>query len=120
MNLDAQVAILHQVATRPVERVQGGVETEKSVSLTEVGARQTVPFVLRHFAGLDEQFDVTRDVPLIRKIRLKVFDGDLSTVHLHGEEVDVVVLGVKRFFGVPLTESAVVNAAQHQTFRQGS
>ena len=93
---------------------------KQSVTVTEVGARQTVPFVLRHLAGVDEQFDVTRDVPPNRKIRLKVFDGHLSTVHLHGEEVDVVMLGMKRFFGVPLIESAVVNAAQHQTFRQGS
>ncbi|KAI0242839.1 hypothetical protein LSAT2_010896 [Lamellibrachia satsuma] len=86
---------LTQVAARPVARVQGEVETKKSEYITEVGARQTVPFVLRPLAGLGEQVDATRDVPPIGEIRLKAFGGHLSTVHLHGGEVDVVVLGVK-------------------------
>ena len=85
--------------------------------MTEVGARQTVPFVLRHLAGLGEQVDVTRNVPPIGEIRFKGFGGHLSTVHLYGEDVDVVVLGLKRFICVPLIESAVGNAAQPQTLR---
>ena len=55
-----------------------------------------------------------------REIRLEGFGGYLSSVHVHGEEVDVVVLGVKRVFSVRPVVCVVVGAAQHQTFRQGT
>ena len=35
-------------------------------------------------------------------------------------EVDVVVLGVKRILGVHAVVGIVIDAAQHQTFRQGT
>ena len=43
-----------------------------------------------------------------------------SPVHVHGEEVDVVVLSVKRILVVRTVEGVVIDAAQHQTFRQGA
>ena len=76
---------------------QGEVETE-GVPVKEVGARQAVPLVLRHLAGGGEHVDVTPDVQTLGKIRLERFGGYMSTVHVHGEEVDFVVLGVKRVF----------------------
>ena len=75
MNLDALVAILCYVAPRPVTRVQGVVEAEEGVSVTEIRARQTVPIVLRHIAGRGEQVDLTLDVPQVGKFWLKWFGG---------------------------------------------
>ena len=48
-----------------------------------------------------------------------MFGGHLSSVHVHGEEVDAVVLGMKRILGVRQVR-VVIDAAQHQTFRQGA
>ena len=93
--------------TRPEEEV---------ASVTEVGSRQIVTIVLRHLAVAGEQVDVTSDVPPICELRLKRVSRHMSTVCVHGEEVDVVVFGVKRVLCVPLIESAVLNAAQQQTF----
>ena len=92
MNLDAQVALLYHVATRSVAHVQGDIETEDCVAVMEVPARQTVLFVLRHLSGRGEQFALTPDVPSIRENRKKGIGGHQSTVHIYGEDVDVVVL----------------------------
>ena len=84
--------------------------------MMEVPARQTVLFVLRHLSGRGEQFELTPDVPSIRENRKKGIGGHQSTVHICGEDVDVVVFVVKRGFSVRLIESVVVNAAQQKTF----
>ena len=42
----------------------------------------------------------------------------MSSVHVHCEEVNVVVLGVKRILIERTVVRIVVDAAQHQTFRQ--
>ena len=44
----------------------------------------------------------------------------MSSVHVHRVEVDGVVLGVKRILGVHAVVGIVIDAAQHQTFRQGT
>ena len=48
------------------------------------------------------------------------FGGCLSTVHVHVEEVDGVVHGVKRIYVVRTVVNVVIDAAQHQTFQQGT
>ena len=50
----------------------------------------------------------------------KWFGGYLSAVHVHGEEVDVVVLGVKRVLVVRTVVRVAINVAQHQTFQLGA
>ena len=47
------------------------------------------------------------------------FGGCLSLIHVHGDEVDVVVLDVKRILDARTVVCVVIDAAQHQTFRQG-
>ena len=44
----------------------------------------------------------------------------MSPVHVHGDEVDVVVLGVKQILVVRTVVRIVIDAAQHQTFRHGA
>ena len=44
----------------------------------------------------------------------------MSSVDVHGEDVDVVVLGVGRVLSLRTVVRVIVNAAQHQTFRQGT
>ena len=44
----------------------------------------------------------------------------MSPVYIHCEEVDVVVRDVKRILFVRTVVRIVIDAAQHQTFRQGA
>ena len=44
----------------------------------------------------------------------------MSSVHVHYVEADGVVLGVKRIIVVRAVVRIVIDAAQHQTFRQGT
>ena len=111
MDLDARVALLHQVEARPATRVRGQIETEEGVPVTKVGASQAVLFVLRHFAGRDEQVNVTSDVMILEE-----FGGYLSTIHVDSEEVYVVMFGVKRIFSVQPVVRVVVDTTQHRSF----
>ena len=88
--------------------------------MPEVTARQSVPLVLPHLTGRGEQGEVAPDVEVVIEIRLDTFGGYLSPVHVYGEEVDVVVLGVKRILGVQTVVCIVIDAAHNQTFRQGA
>ena len=63
---------------------------------------------------------VAPDEEVVVEIRLDRFGGYLSPVHVHGEEVDVVVLRVKRILFVRTVVRIDFEAAQHQTFRQGA
>ena len=94
--------------------------TEESVAVPEVDASQVVYFVLPHLTDRSEQGEVAPHVAVVGEIRLEWFGGCLSSVHVHGKEVDVVVLGVKRVLGVRTVVRVVVDAAQHQSFRQGT
>ena len=44
----------------------------------------------------------------------------MSSVHVHCVEVDGVVLGVKRILVACTVVRIVIDAAQHQTFRQSA
>ena len=88
---------------RPVTGVRGQVKSEEGVSVAKVGACQTVPFVLRHFAVA--QVRVTPNVKSLGKVRLEGFRGHLSIVHIDGKEVYGVVLGVERVFSIRPVES---------------
>ena len=120
MDFDAQVALLYEVEARPVTGVRGQVKYEEGVSVAKVGACQTVPFVLRHFAGGGKQVRVTPNVKSLGKVRLEGFRGHLSTVHIDGKEVYGVVLGVERVFSIRPVESVVVDATQHDPFRKSA
>ena len=119
MHLDAQVALLYQMEADAIALVVGQVKT-KGVTVPEVAARQSVPLVLPHLTGRGEQVHVAPGEEVVVKIRLERFGGYMLPVHAHGEEVDVVVLGVKRIFVVRTVVRIVIDAAQHQTFRQGA
>ena len=80
--------------------------------MPEVGTSQTVPFVLPHLTGRREQVEVTPYEEVVAEIRLERFGGYLSSVDVHGEEVDVVVLGVERILNVRTVVRVVVDAAQ--------
>ena len=99
-----------------VALVGGQVKTEECVAVPEVAASQTVPLVLPNFAGRGEQAHVAPDEEVVVEIRLERFGGYLASVHVHCVEVDGVVLGVKRILVVRI----VIEAAQHQTFRQSA
>ena len=88
--------------------------------MPKVGTSQTVPFVLPHLTGRPEQFEVTPHEEVVAEIRLERFGGYLSSVDVHGEEVDVVVFGVERILNLQTVVHVVVDAAQHQAFRQGT
>ena len=62
MNLDAQFALLYKMEARTVTSDGGQVESEEGVPVTEVGANQTVPLVLRHLDSRGEHVQVTSDV----------------------------------------------------------
>ena len=72
------------------------VKTEACVAVPEVAAREFVPLVLPHLTGPGEQVEVTPEEEVVVEFRLEKFGGYLSPIHIHGAEVDVVVLGVKR------------------------
>ena len=119
MQFYAQVALLYQMEAGTVALVGGQVETEEGVAVSVVVASQSVPLVLPHLAGRGEQTHVAPDEEVVCEIGLERFGGYLSSVHVHRVEVDVVVLGVKRILGVHVVVGIVIDAAQHQTFRQG-
>ena len=120
MNLDAQVPLFNQVEARTDTRVGGEIETDESVTVPEVDASEVAPLVLPHLTSRGDQVEITPDVTIVVKIRLDRFGGFLSSVHVHGKEVDVVVLGVKRILDVRTIVRVIVYAAQHQTFWQGA
>ena len=120
MQFYAQVALLYQMEAGTVALVGDQVETEDGVAVSVVAASQSVPLVLSHLAGRGEQTHVSPDEEVVCEIRLERFGGYLSSVHVHRVEVDVVVLGVKRILGVHAVVGIVIDAAQHQTFRQGT
>ena len=98
--------------------IRGQVKTEEGVAVSEVAASQTVPLVLPNLAGRGEQTRVAPDEEVVFEIGLERFGGYLSSVHVHCEEVNVVVLGVKRILVERTVLRIVIDAAQHQTFRQ--
>ena len=90
--------------------VGGQIKTEEGVAVPEVAASQTVPLVLPNRVAPDEE--------VVFEIGLERFGGYLSSVHVHCEEVNVVVLGLKWMLVVRTIVRIVIDAAQHQTFRQ--
>ena len=116
MNFDTRVSLLHQVETRPIAGVRGQIKPEEGVPVAEVCAGQINSFVLRHFASGTEQVHVTANVTTLSKVRLERFSWHLSTVHVDGKEVNVVVLRVERVFRIRPVESIVVDAAQDKAF----
>ena len=120
MQLYAQVALLYQMEAGAVALVGGQVKIEEGVAVSIVGASQSVPLVLPHLAGRGEQTHVAPDEEVVFEIRLERFGGYLSSVHVHCVEVDGVVLSVKRILGVHTVVRIVIDAAQHQTFRQSA
>ena len=120
MQFYAQVAILYQMEAGTVALVGGQVETEEGVAVSVVAASQSVPLVLPHLAGRGEQTHVAPDEEVVFEIGQERFGGYLASVHVHRVEVDGVVLGVKRILVVRAVVGIVIDAAQHQTFRQGT
>ena len=120
MHLDAQVALLYQMEAGAIALVGGQVKTEEGVAVPEVAAGESVPLFLPHHTGRGEQVHVAPDEEVVVEIRLDRFGGYLSPVHVHSDDVDVVVLGLKRILVVRTVVRIVINAAQHQTFRQGA
>ena len=98
----------------------GQVKTEEGVAVPEVAASQTVPLVLPNLTGRGEQAHVAPDEEVVFEIVLERFGGYLSSVHVHCVEAYGVVLGVKRILVVRTVVRIVIDAAQHQTFRQGT
>ena len=120
MKLYAPVALLYQIEAGTIALVGGQVKTEEGVAVPEVAASQSVPLVLPHLAGRGEQAHVGPDEEIVFEIGLERFGGYLSSVHVYCFEVYGVVLGVKRILGVRTVVRIVIDAAQHQTFRQGT
>ena len=116
MQFYAQVALLYQMEAGAVAQV----ETEEGVAVSVVAASQSVPLVLPHLAGRGEQAHVAPDEEVVVEIGLERFGGYLSSVHVHCVEVDGVVLGVKRILVVRTVVGVVIDAEQHQTFRQSA
>ena len=120
MKFYAQVALLYQMEAGAVALVGGQVKTEEGVTVSVVVASETVPLVLPDLTGRGEQAHVAPDEEVFLEIGLKGFGGYLSSVHVHRVEAYGVVLGVKRFLGVRTVVGIVIDAAQHQTFRQSA
>ena len=120
MKFYAQVALLYQMEAGGVALVGGQVETEEGVTVSVVVASQTVPLVLPDLTGRGEQAHVAPGEEVVLEIGLKGFGGYLSSVHVHRVEAYGVVLGVKRILGVRTVVGIVIDAAQHQTFRQSA
>ena len=120
MKFYAQVALLHQMEAGTVALVGGQVETEEGVAVSVVVASQTVPLVLPDLAGQGEQARVAPDEEVVCEVGLEGFGGYLTSVHVHRVEAYGVVLGVKRVFIVRAVVGVVVDAAQYETFRQGT
>ena len=118
MQLYSQVTLLYQMEAGTIALNRGQVKTEEGVAVPEVAASQTVPLVLPNLAGRGEETRVAPDEEVVFKIGLERFGGYLSSVHVHCEEVNIVVLGVKRILVVRTVVRIVIDAAQHQTVRQ--
>ena len=103
-----------------VALVGGQVKTDEGVTVSVVVGSQTVPLVLPDLTGRGEQAHVAPDEEVFLEIGLKGFGGYLSSVHVHRVEAYGVVLGVKRILGVRTVVGIVIDAAQHQTFRQSA
>ena len=88
--------------------------------MSEIAANQAVPIVLPNLAGRGEQDHVAPDEKVFFEIGLERFGGYLSSVHVHCEEADGVVLGVKGILVVRIVVRIDIDAAPHQTFRQGA
>ena len=119
MKFYAQVALLHQMEAGTVALVGGQIETE-GVAVSVVVASQTVPLVLPDLAGRGEQARVAPGEEVFCEVGLEGFGGYLTSVHVHRVEAYGVVLGVKRVFIVRAVVRVVVDAAQYETFRQGT
>ena len=103
-----------------VALVGGQVETEEGVAVSVVVASQTVPLVLPDIAGRGEQARVAPGEEVVCEVGLEGFGGYLTSIHVHRVEAYGVVLGVKRVFIVRTVVGVVVEAAQYETFRQGT
>ena len=103
-----------------VALVGGQVETEEGVAVPVVAASQPVPLVLSHLDGRGEQAHVVPHEEVVFVIRLERFGGHLSSFHVHRVEADGAVLGVKRILVVHAVVGIAIDAAQHQTLRQGA
>ena len=113
MKFDAQVALLHQIEAGTVALVGGQVETEEGVAVSVVVASQTVPFVLPDLAGRGEQARLAPGEEVFCEVGLEGLRGYLTSAY-------GVVLGVKEIFIVRSVVGVVVDAAQYETFRQGT
>ena len=111
---------MYQIKAGTVALVGGKVETEEGVAVSVLVASQTVPLVLPYLAGRGEHARVAPGEEVFSEVGLEGFDGYLTTVHVHGDEADGVVLGVKRVCWVRAVVGVVVDAAQYETFRQGA
>ena len=118
MQLYAQVALLYQMEAGTIALIGGQIKNEEGVAVSEVAASQTVPLVLPNLVGRGEQTRVAPNEEVVFEIGLERFGGYLSSVHVHCEEVNIVVLGVKRILIERTVVRIVIDAAQHQTFRQ--
>ena len=119
MKFYAQVALLYQMEAGTIALVGGQVKTE-GVAVPEVAASQDVPLVLPKLTGRGEQAHVAPDEEVVFEIGLERFGGYLSSVHVHCLEAYGVFLGVKRILVVRTVVRIVIDAALHQTFRQGA
>ena len=120
MKFYAQVSLLYQIKAGTVALVGGQVETEEGVAVSVLVASQTVPLVLPYLAGRGEQARVAPGEEVVCEVGLEGFGGYLTTVHVHRVEAYGVVLGVKRVCDVRAVVGVVVDAAQYETFRQGT
>ena len=120
MKFYTQVALLHQMEAGTIALVGGQVETEEGVAVSVVVASLTVPLLLPDLAGRGEQARVASDEEVFYEVGLEGLGGYLTSVHVHRMEAYGVVLGVKRIFIVQSVVGVGVDAAQYETFRQGT
>ena len=91
----------------------GQINTEEGVAVPEDAASQAFPLVLPNLPGRGEQSHVAHDEEVVFEIGLERFGGYMSSVHVHCDEADDVVLGVKRILVVRTVVRIVIDAAQH-------
>ena len=120
MQFYAQVALLYQMEAGAIALIGVQIKTEEGAALPEVAANQTVPLVLPNLASRGEQAHVAHDEEVVFEIGLERYGGYLSSVLGHCEEADGVVIGVKRILVLCTVVRIVIDAGQHQTFRQGA
>ena len=114
MNFDAQVDNVYHMEAGTLAHAGDEIETEEGVAVPVVVASQVVYLVFPHLTGRSEQVDVAPHVTVVGEIRLEWFVGYLSSVPIHGKEVDVVMLGVKWVLDVRTVACVVVDVAQRQ------